>query len=100
MQDIERHKFFNTNSLWIRLERLKALLENSGGFVPLPLIKNSKTLDPRKKDSPPVYQLETAMGAAIQCFPDSGAIIVPRNRFAPVKTTSDLLSLRSDAYQV
>jgi len=40
------------------------------------------------------------MGAAIECFDHAGAIIVPRTRFAPVKTTSDLLALRSDAYEV
>jgi UDP-N-acetylglucosamine pyrophosphorylase len=99
-QDIRRHRFFNTNSLWIRLDRLKELLEAHGGFLPLPLIKNSKTVDPRDKNSPAVFQLETAMGAAIECFQDAGAIVVPRTRFAPVKTTSDLLALRSDAYEV
>lgn len=99
-QDVNRHRFFNTNNLWMRLDRLKTLLDASGGFLPLPVIQNSKTVDPRDKTSPKVVQLESAMGAAIECFPDSGAIIVPRTRFAPVKTTSDLLALRSDAYLV
>jgi len=99
-QDIERHRFFNTNNLWLRLDALKQLLAAHDGLVPLPLIKNSKTVDPRKKNSPPVFQLETAIGAAIESFEDSGAIMVPRTRFAPVKTTSDLLVLRSDAYTV
>ena len=40
------------------------------------------------------------MGAAIECFANSGAVTVQRNRFAPVKTTADLLALRSDAYVV
>jgi UDP-N-acetylglucosamine pyrophosphorylase len=99
-QDIKRHRFFNTNNLWIRLDELKKLLNASGGFIPLPMIKNAKTVDPRKKDSPRVFQLETAMGAAIQCLEKAGAMIVPRSRFAPVKTTSDLLGLRSDAYAI
>lgn len=99
-QDTERHRFFNTNNLWIRLDALKSILEKNGGFIPLPLIKNAKTLDPRDKNSPPVFQLETAMGAAIESFEGAGAIVVPRSRFAPVKTTSDLLALRSDAYEV
>lgn len=99
-QDIERHRFFNTNNLWIRLESLKDLLEANHGFVPLPLIKNQKTVDPRDPNSPKVFQLETAMGAAIQCFDNAGALVVPRTRFAPVKTTADLLALRSDAYQI
>jgi UDP-N-acetylglucosamine pyrophosphorylase len=99
-QDIQRHRFFNTNNLWVRLDRLRQLLDRNGGFVPLPMIKNAKTVDPRNKKSTPVIQLETAMGAAIECFADSGAVVVPRTRFAPVKTTSDLLALRSDAYEV
>ncbi len=96
-QDITRHRFFNTNNLWLRLDALKQALLANQGFVPLPLIKNAKTVDPRDKHSTPVFQLETAMGAAIEYFENSGAIVVPRSRFAPVKTTSDLLVLRSDA---
>ncbi len=99
-QDIERHRYFNTNNLWLRLDRLRDALEAAGGFLPLPIIQNQKTVDPRDKKSTPVVQLETAMGAAIECFPDAGAISVPRSRFAPVKTTSDLLALRSDAYEI
>lgn len=99
-QDIQKHRYFNTNNLWIQLESLHQLLEQSGGFLPLPLIKNEKTVDPRDRSSTPVFQLETAMGAAIQCFENSSALLVPRSRFAPVKTTSDLLALRSDAYEV
>jgi UDP-N-acetylglucosamine pyrophosphorylase len=99
-QDIRRHRFFNTNNLWLRLDRLKELLEAKGGFIPLPIIKNVKTVDPRDKTSPRVLQLETAMGSAIECFDDAGAVVVPRSRFAPVKATTDLLALRSDAYLV
>ena len=99
-QDIGRHRYFNTNSLWIRLDLLKKQLEADGGVLPLPMIKNIKTVDPRDKTSTPVVQLESAMGAAIECFEGAVAIEVPRSRFAPVKTTSDLLALRSDAYTV
>ncbi len=99
-QDIRRHRFFNTNSLWVRLDHLRRLLEETGGYLPLPMIKNAKSIDPRQADSPAVFQLETAMGAAIECFEGAAAVVVPRNRFAPVKTTSDLFALRSDAYVV
>ena len=99
-QDVERHRFFNTNSLWVRLEALDKALEARNGLLPLPMIENVKTVDPRDKSSPNVYQLETAMGAAIECFGDARAIEVPRSRFAPVKTTSDLLAVRSDAYEI
>ena len=65
-----------------------------------PLIRNEKTIDPRDKSTPKVFQLETAMGAAIECFDGARAIEVPRNRFSPVKTTADLLAVRSDAYEL
>jgi UTP--glucose-1-phosphate uridylyltransferase len=99
-QDISRHRYFNTNSLWLRLDRLKAQLVADSGALPLPMIRNLKTVDPRDKQSPAVVQLESAMGAAIECFEGSQALEVPRSRFAPVKTTGDLLALRSDAYEV
>ena len=99
-QNIERHGFFNTNNLWIRLDHLQRELARRGGVLPLALITNEKTVDPRDPHSPKVFQIESAMGAAIECFERTGALIVPRSRFAPVKTTSDLLALRSDAYRV
>jgi UDP-N-acetylglucosamine pyrophosphorylase len=99
-QDIARHRYFNTNNLWLRLDHLRAELERNGGVMPLPLIRNVKTVDPRKPDSPKVLQLESAMGAAIESFQRTAALAVPRTRFSPVKTTADLLSLRSDAYSV
>ena len=38
------------------------------------------------------------MGAAIEVFPGAQAIEVDRARFLPVKSTNDLLALRSDVY--
>ena len=99
-QDISRHRFFNTNSLWIDLRALAAKLDAEGGALPLPLIVNRKTVDPGDPGSPDVIQLETAMGAAIGVFDGAQAIEVGRRRFAPVKTTNDLLVLRSDCYEV
>jgi UTP--glucose-1-phosphate uridylyltransferase len=99
-QDIDRHQYFNTNSLWLRLDLLKEQLAADSGVLPLPMIRNNKTVDPRDKQSTPVIQLESAMGAAIECFAGAAAIDVPRSRFAPVKTTGDLFALRSDAYEV
>jgi UDP-N-acetylglucosamine pyrophosphorylase len=99
-QDIGRHRYFNTNSLWLRLDALREVMAENGGLLPLPMISNRKTVDPRDKASTRVIQLETAMGAAIECFEGARAIDVPRTRFAPVKTSADLLALRSDAYRV
>lgn len=97
-QNIERHRYFNTNNIWVNLVQLKAALDASGNVFALPMIRNSKTVDPRDASSPRVYQLETAMGAAIEIFPGAEAVQVPRSRFVPVKTCSDLLALRSDIY--
>lgn len=97
-QDITKHRFFNTNNLWIRLDKLKEIVDQQGGFIPLPMIVNKKTVDPKDDSSPKVVQLETAMGAAIEMFQGATAIVVPRTRFAPVKKCNDLLLLRSDAY--
>ena len=95
-----RHKFFNTNNLWVNLPALKKTLDANNGVLKLPLIKNKKTVNPRDSDTPAVFQLETAMGSAIECFDDAGAVVVPRDRFAPVKTCNDLFALRSDVYEV
>jgi UTP--glucose-1-phosphate uridylyltransferase len=97
-QDITRHRFFNTNNLWVDLRALDATLSASGGVLELPLIVNDKTVDPKDAGSTPVVQLETAMGAAIDALDGAVAIRVPRTRFGPVKTTNDLLAVRSDAY--
>ena len=97
-QDIGRHRFFNTNTLWIDLRALADVLDERDGVLGLPMIVNRKTVDPADPGSPAVLQLETAMGAAIDVFDGARAIRVPRTRFAPVKTTNDLLALRSDAY--
>ena len=99
-QNIDKHRFFNTNNLWIRLDALRDSLTANGGVLPLPVICNTKTVDPRDGESTKVYQLETAMGAAIQCFPGARAVNVPRSRFFPVKTSGDLLLLRSDAVEI
>lgn len=97
-QDVGRHRFFNTNNLWLDLRALADVMAARDGVLGLPMIVNRKTVDPRDSASPQVVQLETAMGAAIGVFAGAGALRVPRRRFAPVKTTNDLLALRSDAY--
>lgn len=98
--DEHRHPYFHTNNLWFDLEQLAAALESRGPVLGLPLIRNVKTVDPTDPDSPEVFQIETAMGAAIEVFEGATAIAVGRERFLPVKTTNDLLLLRSDAYEL
>jgi UTP--glucose-1-phosphate uridylyltransferase len=97
-QDVARHRYFNTNNLWIAVRVLSEVMRERGGILGLPMIVNRKTVDPTDSSSPAVLQLETAMGAAIDVFERAAALRVPRARLAPVKTTDDLLVVRSDAY--
>jgi UTP--glucose-1-phosphate uridylyltransferase len=99
-RDFRRWRYYNTNTLWVDLQVLSETLESRDGLLELPLIVNRKTVDPRDPDSTEVIQLESAMGAAIESFPGASLLLVPRTRFAPVKTTDDLLVLRSDVYAV
>ncbi len=96
-KNIRRYRFFNTNNIWINLKFLNALIEKEK-TIRLPMILNRKTLDPRNESSPGVFQVETAMGAAISLFEGATAVKVPRSRFFPVKKCNDLLSVRSDCY--
>lgn len=95
--NIERYRFFNTNNIWINLKFLKELIGREKAIY-LPMILNPKNLDPRDKSSPGVFQVETAMGAAISLFDGAAAVRVPRSRFFPVKMCSDLLAVRSDCF--
>jgi len=100
LQDLGKHRYANTNNLWVSLRALDEAMRERDGVLGLPLIRNQKTVDPGDKSSPKVFQIETAMGAAIEVFDGARALNVPRTRFAPVKTTDDLLALRSDAYRL
>jgi UTP--glucose-1-phosphate uridylyltransferase len=98
--DLNRHRFTSTNNLWFDIEAMLAELGARDGILGLALIKNTKTVDPADPSSPEVIQIETAMGAAIEVFEESRTIEVGRERFVPVKTTNDLLVLRSDCYEL
>lgn len=98
--DVDTWRYYNTNNLWVDLQALRDLQAADAGAPVLPLIVNRKTVDPRDKSSTAVIQLETAMGAAVGSIPGARAVQVPRSRFAPVKTTNDLLVVRSDAYEL
>ena len=99
-QDIQLYRYFNTNNLWINLRVLAEILAERSGVLGLPLIRNEKPVDPAKPSTPRVFQLETAMGAALAVIDGAHALRVPRSRFVPVKKNSDLLVLMSDAYDL
>jgi UTP--glucose-1-phosphate uridylyltransferase len=100
LADLDRHRFCSTNNLWFDLRAMAEALEARHGILGLPLIRNVKTVDPADSSTPEVIQVETAMGAAIEVFEGARTIEVGRDRFVPVKTTNDLLVLRSDVYDV
>jgi UTP--glucose-1-phosphate uridylyltransferase len=98
LADLSKHRFCSTNNLWFDLEAMRDELDRRDGILGLALIKNTKNVDPADPSSPEVVQIETAMGAAIEVFDGAQLIEVTRERFLPVKTTNDLLVLRSDCY--
>ncbi|KAL4074213.1 UTP-glucose-1-phosphate uridylyltransferase [Scleroderma citrinum] len=91
---VRKFKIFNTNNLWINLRALRRVMENEG--MELEIIVNPKTTD----DGHSVVQLETAAGAAIKHFRNGHGVNVPRSRFLPVKSCSDLLLIKSDIYSL
>jgi UTP--glucose-1-phosphate uridylyltransferase len=98
-QNIRRYRYFNTNSLWVNLTYLQALFKDQGALY-LPMIVNPKTVNPRLAESPAVFQIESAMGAAISLFPGATAVQVGVDRFMPVKKCPELLAIRSDCYHL
>jgi UTP--glucose-1-phosphate uridylyltransferase len=100
LADLDRHRFTSTNNIWVDLEALQSELDRRDGVLGLPLIRNVKTVDPADPSTPKVIQIESAMGAAVEIFEGAQAVEVTRRRFVPVKTTNDLLVLRSDVYDI
>ena len=100
LADLTRHRFCSTNNLWFDVAAMRDALAAREGVLGLPLIRNVKNVDPADPTTPKVIQIETAMGAAIEVFDGARTIAVGRERFIPVKTTNELLVLRSDVYDL
>lgn len=92
-EDTSVFPYFNTNNIWVDLREIKRKKENN--TLKLPVIANRKVVEDMS-----VIQLESAMGAAIECFEQSKIICVDRSRFFPIKNCSDLLLLKSDVVQI
>jgi len=103
-QDNTLHTTFHANNLWVDLHVVDRLLRDSEeqgqAGIGLPIIVNRKTVDPSDPSSTEVIQIESAMGAAIERIDGARAIHVPRTRFRPVKTTNELLLVRSDIFEL
>jgi UTP--glucose-1-phosphate uridylyltransferase len=93
-KSVRKFKIFNTNNIWINLRALKRVMENEG--LDLEIIINPKNMD----DGQAIIQLETAAGAAVKHFKGAHGVNVPRSRFLPVKSCSDLLLIKSDIYSL
>jgi len=91
-KSIKKFRIFNTNNLWISLPAIKRIIEEQK-LSQIDVIENIKTVDGK-----PVIQLEIAAGAAIEFFKNGHGVNVPRDRFLPVKSTSDLLIVQSNLY--
>lgn len=93
-KSVSKFKIFNTNNLWVNLKAMEAVVRNH--MLQLEIIVNPKTLD----NGLNIIQLETAVGAGIKSFEGAIGINVPRRRFLPVKTSSDLLIIMSNLYSL
>jgi len=93
-KSIKKFKIFNTNNLWVNLRGIKKLVEEQRMRNVDVIVNYKKALN---KD---VIQLETASGAAIEFFDNAKGVNVPRSRFLPVKSTSDLFVVQSNLYNL
>jgi UTP--glucose-1-phosphate uridylyltransferase len=89
----KRFSLFNTNNVWINLRSLHELLTNDE--LSTDVVTHERVVDRVK-----ILQLETIIGAAIRDFRKVLAIKVPRMRYLPVKSTSDLFLIQSNLYSV
>ena len=83
--------YFNTNNLWVDLQRAAGGDGRARRRHGPADDRQPQDRRPERPARPRSFQLETAMGAAVGVFDGARALRVPRTRFAPVKTTSDLL---------
>lgn len=97
-KSITKFKYFNTNNIWMNLKAVKRIVENNE--LAMEIIPNEKSIPADKKGESDIsiIQLETAVGAAIRHFNNAHGVNVPRRRFLPVKTCSDLMLVKSDLY--
>ena len=92
-KSVTKFKVFNTNNIWVSLRAIKRVMQDDG--LKLDIIVNNKEVEGQK-----VIQLETAIGAAIGYFNNACGVNVPRSRFLPVKSTSDLMLIQSNLYSL
>jgi UTP--glucose-1-phosphate uridylyltransferase len=97
-KSIKKFKYFNTNNIWMNLRAIKRVVE--ANELEMEIIPNEKSIpaDQKGEADQSIVQLETAVGAAIRHFKNAHGVNVPRRRFLPVKTCSDLMLVKSNLY--
>ena len=97
-RSLKRFAAFNTNNLWIScaaVEELVAREASPSGRIRMPVLVNQREMGGRA-----VLELETSAGSIVEALPAAVGIEVSRDRFLPVKTTSDLLTVQSNVFTV
>ncbi|KAF1795588.1 Nucleotide-diphospho-sugar transferase [Phytophthora cactorum] len=90
---INKFETFNTNNLWVNLRAIQRLVAQD--LIDMEPLVTFRTVKNHK-----VVQLETAAGEAIHLFKNFIGLKVPRSRFLPVKSSSDLFLVQSNLYQI
>jgi len=93
-KSIKKFKIFNTNNLWINLKAVERVSKQNA------LDDIDVIINPKVEKGKAIIQLEIAAGAAIQYFNNARGVNVPRSRFLPVKSTSDLFVVQSNLYSL
>lgn len=93
-KSIKKFKIFNTNNLWVNLKAIDRVMK-ANALDDIDII-----LNPKVEKGKAILQLEIAAGAAIQYFKNGRGVNVPRSRFLPVKSTSDLFVVQSNLYSL
>jgi len=90
---VSNYKFWNTNNIWVKLPVLAKKLKEK----PLDIDFTVKYREYKGKN---LVQLETPASMAIHNFDRKSFLLVPRSRYKSIKTTSQLLQVQSDMYEI
>jgi UTP--glucose-1-phosphate uridylyltransferase len=94
LDDFRALRAFNTNNLWVNLRAIQRLVaQDALDMEPLVSVR-------AVRNNTKVVQLESAAGEAVRYFKNFLGIQVPRSRFLPVKSSSDLFLVQSNLYQI
>jgi len=90
---VSAFKYWNTNNIWTKLKVLNEKLKDES--LDMDFTVKHRTFGGRN-----VLQVETPASMSIHSFKNKNFIYVPRHRFRPIKTTSQLLQVQSELYEL